>query len=63
MIAPDLVQLQADLAEIASDFDRIRQQVAVLVERQRKQEAPQDSAPTDRRGFVTDGDGTHVRED
>lgn len=59
MIAPDLVQLQADLTELASDFDRLRQRVAAMVARQRKEEA----APDDRRGFVTDAAGTHVRED
>lgn len=64
--APDLVQLQADLAELAVDFEAMRARVAAMVECQRKADskgmAP-GGLPRAPAGVVQDGAGVHLAQD
>lgn len=55
---PDLLQIQADLVEVAESLERMRATVRAIVERQRVRERPTDNR------FITDAQGVvSVRED
>lgn len=66
-IAPDLLQIQADLVEVAESLERMRATVKGMLERQRAQEGlggiAHTGLPRAPAGVVQDGAGVHLAQD